>query len=293
MDCRLFRLRHPFVFFVFLLLVGHALPARAFLGFSDHDRETVTYTPKGWPAALQADLYLPDDEKKAPYPVLLLIHGGAWNKGDKKSMEKAGAMLADKGFVTMSINYRLAPQFRYPAPVEDGQQALRWLASNAGKYKLDMNRVGVWGYSAGAHVAALIAMQPVTTDVPALRVVVAGSAPTDLRESRQPSVQAFLGASPAEKPAVYEEASPVTRIHPGLPPFLLYYGTADTLVEPRQSEAFARALQEAGVTVKVIRLDGADHRSAASGIRKHLQEVLGYISRQMSPAARQRAAAAP
>lgn len=282
MDCRLFRLRHPLVLVLFLVLVGHALPARAFFGFGDHHSETVTYTPKGWPAALQADLYLPDDKKKAPYPVLLLIHGGAWHKGDKDSMEKAGTMLADKGFVAMAINYRLAPQFRYPAPVEDGQQALRWLAANAGKYKLDMERVGVWGYSAGAHLAALLAMQPVTTDVPELRVVIAGSAPTDLRDSRQPSVQAFLGAPQSEQPTLYEEASPLARIHPGLPPFLLYYGSADNLVAPTQTENFAKALQDAGVAVKVIRLDGADHRSAASGIRKHLEEVLGYVSQQMS-----------
>lgn len=282
MDSRPFRLRHPVVLFLFLVLAGHALPALAFLGFGDPHSETVTYTPKGWPAALQADLYLPEDKKKAPYPVLLLIHGGAWHKGDKESMEKAGAMLADKGFVAMAINYRLAPQFHYPAPVEDAQQALRWLAGNAARYKLDMDRVGVWGYSAGAHLAALLAMQPVTTDVPELRVVVAGSAPTDLRDSQQPSVQAFLGASPAEKPAVYEEASPLARIHPGLPPFLLYYGSADTLVAPTQSENFAKALQEAGVTVKVIRLEGADHRTAANGVRKHLEEVLGYVSAQMS-----------
>lgn len=282
MDCRLARLPTSLVFVLFLILSGTSLPAQAFLGFSDHHSETVTYTPQGWPAALQGDLYIPDDKKKAPYPVLLLIHGGAWHKGDKESMEKAAAKLADKGIAALAINYRLAPQFHYPAPVEDGQQALRWLAANAGKYKLDMGKVGVWGYSAGAHLAALLAMQPVTPDVPELRVVIAGSAPTDLRQSRQPSVQAFLGAAPTEKPAVYEEASPLARIHPGLPPFLLYYGTADTTVEPSQSENFARALQEAGVTVKVIRLDGADHRSAAQGVREHLDEVLGFISQQMS-----------
>ncbi|HEX4870390.1 MAG TPA: alpha/beta hydrolase [Moraxellaceae bacterium] len=279
--------------FFLLLLLSLSLPAQAFSLFRDHRMETVRFTPKDWPAPLDADLYLPEDKKKAPYPVLLLIHGGAWHKGDKASMAKAGKVLADRGFAALAINYRLAPRFRYPAPVEDAQQALRWLQKHATKYRLDTGRVGVWGYSAGAHLAALLAVQPVTTDVPELRVVIAGSAPTDLRQSTQASVRAFLGADASAQPALYEDASPLARVHPGLPPFLLYYGSADTLVAPSQSENFARALKEAGVTVKVIRIEGADHRSAAQGVRQHLDEVLGYIGQQMSPAARRRAAATP
>lgn len=278
---------------LWLVLLCFSLPLHAFSLFSDHHSQTVRYTPRDWPAPLDADLYLPDDKKKAPYPVMLLIHGGAWHKGDKASMAKAGKVLADRGIVALAIDYRLAPRFRYPAPVEDAQQALRWLAAHAAQYRLDTNRVGVWGYSAGAHLAALLAVQPITPDLPELRVVIAGSAPTDLRQSRQPSVRAFLGAEPGEQPALYEEASPLARVHPGLPPFLLYYGSADTLVAPSQSENFARALREAGVTVKVIRLEGADHRTAAQGVRQHLDEVFGYINRQMSPAARRRAAVAP
>lgn len=269
-----------------------ALPAEAFF-FKDHRKETVTYTPRGWPAALQADLYLPDDKRKAPYPVLLLIHGGAWHKGDKQSMAKAGEMLADRGFAALAINYRLAPQFRYPAPVEDAQEALRWLKANAGRHRLDMARVGVWGYSAGAHLAALLAAQPLMTDVPELRVVVAGSAPTDLRQNPQASVRAFLGATPDEQPALYEEASPVTRVHPGLPAYLLYYGSADTLVAPSHSEGFASRLKEAGIPVRVIRIEGADHRAASQGIRRHLPEVLGFIQQHMAAGARGRAAAVP
>lgn len=269
-----------------------ALPAEAFF-FKDYRKETVTFTPRGWPAALQADLYLPDDKDKAPYPVLLLIHGGAWHKGDRKSMAKAGELLASRGFAALAIDYRLAPRFRYPAPVEDAQEALRWLRANAARHRLDMAKVGAWGYSAGAHLAALLAVQPVMPDLPELRVVVAGSAPTDLRDSRQPSVRAFLGGTPEEQPAVYEEASPVARVHPGLPAFLLYYGSADTLVEPRHSEVFASRLKEAGIPVRVIRIEGADHRAASQGIRRHLPEVLAFIRQQMAPDARGRAAAVP
>lgn len=288
MDARL-----PSRLLVLVAWLCLALPAHAFSLFKDHRKETVTYTPRGWPAPLQADLYLPDDKDKAPYPTLLLIHGGAWHKGDRKSMAKAAELLADRGYAALAINYRLAPRFRYPAPVEDAQEALRWLKVNANRYRLDMARVGVWGYSAGAHLAALLAVQPLMPDLPELRVVVAGSAPTDLRDSAQSSVRAFLGGSPAEQPARYEEASPVTRVHPGLPAFLLYYGSADTLVAPSQSETFAGRLKEAGVPVRVIRIEGADHRSASQGARRHLPEILGFIRQQMTPRARGRDAAVP
>jgi acetyl esterase/lipase len=278
---------------VLLLCLAWAFPAQAFSLFGASQQQTVTYTPGDWPARLQAELFLPKDRDKAPFPVVLLIHGGAWHKGDRSSMEKAGKLLARSGYAALSIDYRLAPRFRYPAPVEDAQQALRWLAAHAGKYRLDMDRVGVWGYSAGAHLAALLAMQPPTTDVPALRVVVAGSAPTDLRQSRQSSVRAFLGAGPDEQPALYEEASPLARVRPGLPAFLLYYGSADTLVAPEQSERLAAALKEAGVTVRSYRLDGADHRTAGKAMRRHLPEVMAFMARAMGPARGQRAAGAP
>lgn len=282
----------PFRFLLLVCLLGSGT-VQAFSLFGPSRQETVTYTPREWPAPLQADLFLPRDKDKAPFPVVLLIHGGAWHKGDRSSMEKAGKMLARSGYAALAIDYRLVPRFRYPAPVEDAQQALRWLAAHAGKYRLDMDRVGVWGYSAGAHLASLLAMQPPTTDVPALRVVVAGSAPTDLRDSTQSSVRAFLGAGPAEKPALYEDASPLARVRPGLPAFLLYYGSADTLVAPDQSERLAAALKEAGVTVRSYRLEGADHRTAGKAMRRHLPEVLAFMARAMGPGPGQRAASAP
>lgn len=270
---------------LFLVVLAVSQPAQAFFLFGKYRSETVTYTPAGWPAPLQGDLYVPKDKKKAPYPVVLLLHGGAWHKGDKENMKKAGELLAEHGYAAFAINYRLAPLFRYPAPVEDAQQALRWLQHNAGRYQLDTNRLAVWGYSAGAHLAALLGVQPLTTDVPAVRVVVAGGTPADLRHSDQPSVRAFLGGSRTEVPLAYEEASPITHVHPGLPAFLLYYGTADTLVAPSQSESFAKALQEAEVPVKLIRLEGQDHRGAALAARRHLPDILAFLDRYIRGAA--------
>ncbi len=268
-----------------VLLLAAPLPAQAAF-WDDYRSATLTYTPEAWPAKLEGDLYVPKDKKRAPYPVVVLVHGGAWNKGDKKTMARAGRTLAEKGYAAFAVNYRLVPQFRYPAQLEDMQQALRWLQQNAETYRLDMNRVALWGYSAGGHLAALVGVQPITTDLPTVRAVIAGGTPADLRDSDAPSVRAFLGGSKTEQAAAYREASPIAHVHAGLPAFFLYHGTADELVEPAQSERFAAALKEEGVPVELIRLEGENHRRAASAVKRYLPNLMGFLEKYLGPAAR-------
>lgn len=267
-----------------LLLV---LPAPASAAFWDSYRsDTVAYTPANWPAQLEGDLFVPKAKDKGPYPVVMLVHGGAWNRGDKKAMNKVAKALAEKGYAAFAVNYRLAPQFRYPAQLEDMQQALRWLKQNAGKHGLDSNRVAVWGYSAGGHLAALVGVQPITTDLPTLRAIIAGGTPADLRSSDAPSVREFLGGNRTEKAETYKDASPITHVQAGLPAFFLYHGARDELVEPAQSERFAAALKEEGVPVEFVKIDGKDHRQAASAVKRYLPNLLGFLEKHLGPAAR-------
>lgn len=267
---------------LFLLLAG--LQAQAFSLLPDGaGKLTLTYTPKEWPAALEGDLYLPDAKAKGPFPVVLLLHGGAWRQGDKGKLSKLGRVLAERGYAAFAIDYRLAPQFRYPAQLEDMRQALRWLQQQAGEYNLDMNRVAAWGYSAGGHLASLLGVQPPSEGLPSVRVVIAGGAPADLRiYPNASSVKGFLGGTAAELPAVYESASPMAHVRKGLPAFYLYHGTADDLVVPSQSQNFARALSEAGVHVELRLLDGQNHRSAASAAKRLLPEALGFLERHIA-----------
>jgi acetyl esterase/lipase len=245
--------------------------------------ESVVFTPAGWPAPLAGDLYLPPTASgdTRARPVLLLLHGGAWRKGDKASMAGLGRTLAERGYAAFAVNYRLAPGTTYPGQLQDLQEAVRWLQRNAGDRRLDMQRLGVWGYSAGGHLAALLAVQP-ASDLPPVRVVVAGGAPTDLRAAEAAdasSVRNFLGGSQQELPAVYEQASPITWVRPGLPPFFLYHGTADTLVPPSQSQNFASALGAAGVPVELVMLPGLDHNGAATdtGIRPQAMRFVDQV----------------
>jgi acetyl esterase/lipase len=244
--------------------------------------ESAVFTPAGWPAPLAGDLYLPPaaaGDTRAR-PVMLLLHGGAWRRGDKASMAGLGRTLAERGYAAFAINYRFAPGTTYPGQLQDMQEAVRWLQRHAADLRLDLQRLGVWGYSAGGHLAALLAVQP-ASDLPPVRVVVAGGAPTDLRAAEAAdasSVRNFMGGTQQQLPALYEQASPLSWVRPGLPPFFLYHGTDDTLVPPSQSENFARALGAAGVPVQLVMLQGLDHGGAATdtGIRP---QALGFVDR--------------
>jgi acetyl esterase/lipase len=270
---------------LFVLLLAWPAPARAAF-WDSYRRETQAYTPADWPAKLEGDLFVPKARDRGPYPVVMLVHGGAWNRGDKKTMAKAGKALAEKGYAAFAVNYRLAPQFRYPAQLEDMQQALRWLKQNSEKYRLDSSRVAVWGYSAGGHLAALVGVQPITTDLPTLRAIIAGGTPADLRTSDAPSVRDFIGGSRAEKAELYKDASPITHVQAGLPAFFLYHGGRDELVEPTQSERFAAALKEEGVPVEFVKIEGKDHRQAASAVKRYLPNLLGFLEKHLGPASR-------
>src|SRR5579864_1045784 len=104
---------------------------------------------------LTLDAHIPDDP--GPFPAAILVHGGGWVAGDKQQyITYLFQPLTDAGFAWFSINYRLAPQFKFPADAEDIEAAIRYLKANAGKYKLDVNRIALIGESAGGHLVSYV-----------------------------------------------------------------------------------------------------------------------------------------
>jgi len=252
-----------------------------FTDFPRHRYHIVStlYTPAGWPQALKGDLYLPTEKPTAPLPVVLLVHGGSWQRGDRDDMARIARALVLNGYAAFSIDYRLAPQFRHPAQLQDLQQAMRWLQANAEKNELDMKRVAAWGYSAGAHLVSLLAVQPAVEGMPSLQVVVAGGTPADLRiYPDSPAAKALLGVRPAEAPALYEEASPLAHVRPGLPAFFLYHGSKDDLVIPSQASNFAQALERDKVPVQVLWLQDYGHIRTALFLGKSVPAALQFLA---------------
>lgn len=230
----------------------------------------VAFTPETWPQKLLADVYVP--QGAGPWPGVLLIHGGGWSSGDREQVKGIAERLARRGYVTFNTTYRLAPQHRFPAQLEDVRLALRWMQAHAAEYRMRPERIGAFGYSAGGHLAALLGTLSsvpgaTTHDLPAssprVAAVVAGGTPSDLRKFPGGKlVPQFLGSSLQKDPELFRQASPVAHIGPDDPPFFIYHGGSDLLVPVDHAEDFHTALGRAGVRSELFILRGRGHIAA-------------------------------
>ena len=217
----------------------------------------IVYSEPDWPQALRGDLYLP--QKQGLLPVVMVIHGGGWANRSRADMTTISEELAQHGYAVLNLDYRFAPQYTYPAQLHDLQQARSWLTANADLYRLDLNRVNAWGYSSGAHLAALLGgleQDDLTSDqaqkMPRLRAVVAGGIPADLtRYADSPIVKRFMGGARDDMPERYAEASPQHHISADDPAVFLYHGKLDSLVSEDQSKDYYDALIAAGVDTEL------------------------------------------
>ncbi len=210
---------------------------------------------------LKADLYLPPGE--GPHPAILMIHGGAWVGGSRSHMTTHALFLANNGYAVAAITYRFAPNHIFPAQLEDCQAALHWLFDHAGQYDIDTDRVGGWGYSAGGHLACLVAAIEAEKgeDAPQLKAVVAGGAPCDftMEPLRSERLSFFLGGSRAEVPTTYQAASPVTHVSAKCPPMFFFHGTQDSVVPLRNAEVMHDKLSALGIPTTFYKLEGRGH----------------------------------
>lgn len=207
----------------------------------------ITFTPDDWPEPLTGDLYLP--QRNDAIPMVVTIHGGGWANRSRSDMNSIAEKLVKRGYAVLNISYRFAPKFTYPAQLEDVRQALRWVENNAERYRFDLDRINTWGFSSGAHLAALVAgFKPLESQLPAIRSVVAGSIPADLSQySDSPIITRFIGGNRDEKSDAYREASPISHVTADDSPVFLYHGKLDILVEPEQSINYHKALVANGI----------------------------------------------
>jgi len=220
--------------------------------------------------SLKLDAYLPAD--KQIHPAVVWIHGGGWRDGGKNPFRDRGLRYAQDGVAAFSINYRLSGVARYPAAVEDCVRAIRWIRSHAGDYNIDPDRLGVQGSSAGGHLSLMTAfLEPSEDDISAsgepldnfVVCVVSQWGPTDFTADdsmhQHPAVLQFMGTTMQEAPDRFAEASPVTHVSPDDPPVLLVHGTEDQTVPYSQATILYRRLQQAGVLVELITIEGGGH----------------------------------
>ncbi len=266
---------HPFVL------------AEVFTGIADNQvRQTsgVRFaTSDGVPLSLE--IYRPISVGK--YPTIVTIYGGSWQRGSPVNDAAFNRYMAARGYTVIAIDYRHAPKYRFPAQLEDVQTALSFIRDHAKEYEVDPERIALMGRSAGAHLAMLAAYQK---DSAPIKAVVSYYGPVDLvRGYAAPPfpnpintnavLEAFLGGSPTEFPLLYQQASPISYVMPGLPPTLLIYGGRDHLVEAKYGESLYQHLRDAGNTVVFLEIPWAEHAFDAiySGISNQL--ALYYTER--------------
>lgn len=195
-------------------------------------------------------LYLP--EGAGPFPFVIGIHGGAWRNGDQKTFRHLGPKLTPRGIGLALVSYRRRHEAPFPAAYDDLVFALRWLKENGAGLRLDVGRCALVGSSAGGHLAMLLGARATRDNLPSpiIRGILqycgimnpVTQYAHDLARGATMTHE-FLDGSPVEKPALYEEASPVAQIHPGMPPVWMAHGTGDQSVPLSQSREAVEKLR--------------------------------------------------
>ena len=213
---------------------------------------------------LMLDAFVP--EGRGPLPTCILVHGGGFMKGDKQNNFKPlFEPLSKAGFTWFTINYRLAPQYRYPACVEDVESAIRWVKAHAAEYKADPQRIALIGESAGGHLVSLAGVRAKADT--RVAVVVPFYAPHDLElQAKQNQTtplwaEALFGLKELNDASwkILRDASPINHIHKDLPPYLLIHGTKDDKVPFEQSLKFQEKMKAAGNVCDLVVVEGGAH----------------------------------
>ncbi len=247
---------------------------------------------------LQLDLARPE-KGEGPFPAIVCIHGGGFRAGTRDGYDKLCLTLAQHGYVAVTVTYRLAPAYQFPAAVQDCKAAVRWLRANAAKYHLDPARIGTMGGSAGGHLALFLG---VTAGEPsfegeghldqssAVNCVVSYYGPSDFTQSYGKSVDAhevlplFFGGNLEQKRREHIVGSPLYWVTPKAAPTLCIHGTQDKYVAHEQAVWMVDRLKASAVEAELLTLEGAGHGFKDADAEKADAAMLAFFDRHLKPA---------
>lgn len=258
------------------------------IGFSRHLGQR--YTPEDWPEVLRADVYLPQTAGTEKRPAALVVHGGGWRNPGRDDMTAIAEKLAAQGYVSVNIEHRFAPDYRFPAQLHDLQQAMRWIHANAEDWRVDTDRIAGVGFSSGAHLVSLLALagaegslaKPHGGEHARLAAVLAGGLPSDLHKFDDGRlVVNFIGGTRAEKGDAYALASPARHVTASAPPHFLYHGTWDQLVPVDHATDFYAELIAHGVESELYLLHGRGHFASFLLDGRAIEAGIAFLNRTL------------
>lgn len=235
--------------------------------------------------SLKLDIYRSKNTPaKLPFPVLF-IHGGAWRVGRKDQPNPTLWAITQAGFVSIAISYRMSQEAIFPAQIADCKEAIRWIRAHAVELNTDAEKIGVWGMSAGGHLAALLGTSGGVNELNGTEIQVAGSSRVqavvdlygatdliklmqqrratpygraDLMGDRAPENQ-LIGGDVLQNQLLAQTASPMAYVTPDDPPFLIIQGDKDEVVPKEQSQMLFDALKAEGVPAQLKIIKGMKH----------------------------------
>ncbi|MBL8671534.1 MAG: alpha/beta hydrolase [Alphaproteobacteria bacterium] len=239
------------------------------------------------------DVYVPDAlAAGGARPVVLFLYGGGWRSGDRADYRFAGEALTRAGFVAVIPDYRLYPSVRFPDFVADAARALAWTRAEIARHGGDPGRIALMGHSAGAHIAALLALDPrysaaLGEPPDVIRAVVGLAGPYAFDPLGYRSTRPIFAAASAD------EARPVAFARAGAPPFLLLHGSADGTVFPSNSDDLARALSAKGGAAESIVYPDIGHIGVILAVATPfaysapvIADTKRFLDKALAPAAR-------
>jgi acetyl esterase/lipase len=214
------------------------------------------------------DVYVPDKASPESRPLVVFWHGGRWTYGDKADYRFVGAALAELGYVAVLPNYRHYPEVKMPAFMDDAARAGQWAAAHATEFGAEPNGVYLMGHSAGAHLAALVTLDPryfaaTGQAVPQIAGVIGLSGPYDFLPLLEPDVQDMFGP-----PQNYPDSQPINFVRSDAPPMLLVHGLEDDTVWPKNSRNLATALSACGIPVTLKLYPKLVHADTVAALSK-------------------------
>jgi acetyl esterase/lipase len=241
---------------------------------------------------LELDLAMPADGK-GPFPAIVCIHGGGWKAGNRKDLTALTEHFAKHGFVAVTVSYRFAPKYKFPAQIEDCKASVRWLRANAEKYKINPDRIGAVGFSAGAHLSCLLGAADEKAGLEGkggnpkqstkVQAVVSFFGPTDFTQKTWSKdienifFVPFLGGTFEEKKDAYRQCSPIVYCTKDAPPFLFFHGTKDPLVGIVHSEKMAKKLTDLGVSAELVTMQGDGHGWGGDKLTKTIDQTTRFF----------------
>jgi acetyl esterase/lipase len=235
---------------------------------------------------LALDLLLPPPPRNTLLPAVVWLHGGGWYSGNKRGVLTNGMLddLPRAGFALASVDYRLAGEATFPAPIHDVKAALRFLHAHGASLGIDPERIAIAGFSAGGHLAALAATSAGVSELegvaglpghpPRVAAAIVLASPTDFLQNPRATDPAqnplaaagvpcgehmLLGGPVLERVEGARMANPLRYIRPGMPPFLIVQGAADEIVPLSQAELLYEALRAAGADATLVVVEDGNH----------------------------------